>query len=92
MIPDEATFIAAKPVVLDNHKGGMIIFDHVVQRLDIVIPMRNLLFVTLRENKMIFVQCVVAAGTERELRLHYDRIEPLFKMIANSFVIQEQYQ
>lgn len=94
MLPDGAKLISAKPIVLDNHKGGMIIFEQTGQRLDITLTMRSLQFVTIRGSKMIFVQCMVTAlpGKEAELKKRYSRFEPLFRAIANSFVIQEQYK
>lgn len=94
MLPDGAKFISAKPIVLDNHKGGMIIFEQTMQRLDITLTMRSLQFVTIRGSKMIFVQCMVTAlpGKEAELKKRYSRFEPLFRAIANSLVIQEQYE
>lgn len=70
------------------------IYDQTLQRLDLSLTMRCLQFVTLRGNKMISVQCMVTAspGKENSLDNNYARLEPLFRMIANSFVIQEQYQ
>lgn len=94
MAPDGAKFISAKPIVMDNHKGGMIFFDQTGQRLDMTLTVRNLHFVTIRGRKMIFVQCMVSSpqGKETELQKRFSQFEPLFKMIANSFIIQEQYK
>lgn len=94
MVPDGGKFISAKPVVLDNHKGAMILFDQSVQRLDLTLTMRNLHFITIRGNKMIFIQCMIFVTPNKESNLQekFSRFEPLFKMIANSFVIQEQYK
>lgn len=94
MVPDGGKFISAKPIVLDNHKGAMILFDQSAQRLDLTLTMRNLHFITIRGNKMIFIHCMVSAtpGKESKLQEKFSRFESLFKMVANAFVIQEQYK
>ena len=94
IIPEGGKFISAKPIVLDNHKGAMIICEYIGQRVDITITMRNLIFITIYERKMIQILCSVAAlpGEESKLQERFNRFEPLFKMIANSFIIQGQYQ
>jgi len=94
MVSDGGKFISAKPIVLDNHKGAMILFDQSVQRLDLTLTMRNLHFIIIHGNKMVFIQCVISAtpGKESKLQENFSRFELLFKMIANSFIIQEQYK
>ena len=94
MIPEGGKFISTKPIVLDNHKGFMIIYEDTVQRVDITITMRALVFITIYERKMIWINCAVSTlpGEEDKLQERFNRFEPLFKMIANSFIIQGQYQ
>ncbi len=94
MVPEGGKIISAKPIVLDNHKGAMIIYDYIAQRVDITIATRNLCFITIYERKMIQIFCAVSAlpGEESELEERFNRFEPLFKMIANTFFIQEQYK
>lgn len=94
MVPTGARVISAKPIILDGQKGGMVIFDQTVQRLDITLKIRNLYFVTVRGNKIIFVQCMVSTppGKETEMQQRFNRIEPLSKWVGNSFVMQEQYR
>lgn len=94
MVPEGAKHVSAKTIVLDNHKGAMIIYDHIGQRLDIAITSRTLHFITILGGKMIWVSCYVSVlpGEESELQERFNRFEPLFKMIANSFIIQEQYK
>jgi len=94
MTPEGGKFISAKPIVLDKHKGAMIIYEYTGQRVDITITTRNLWFITIYERKMIQIFCSVSAlpGEESELQERFNRFEPLFKMIANTFIIQEQYK
>ncbi len=94
MVPEGAKYVSAKTIVLDNHKGAMIIYDHIGQRLDITITSRTLHFITILGGKIIWVSCYVSAlpGEESELQERFNRFEPLFKMIGNTFIIQEQYK
>ncbi|MBU4231584.1 MAG: hypothetical protein L6277_07940 [Desulfobacterales bacterium] len=94
MVPEGARVISAKPIVLDNHKGGMILFDQTLQRLDMTITMRSLHFITISSGKMIFMQCMVSTlpGKEAELQERFNRFEPLFKLMANRFILQDQYK
>lgn len=93
MLPDKASFISAKPVVLDRQKGVMLIIEQVGQRLDITMKVRSLQFITIYNNKMIFVQCGVVTTDENanSLNERFKKMEPLFKLVGNSFVIQSQY-
>ena len=94
MVLEGGKFISAKPIVLDKHKGAMIICDYTAQRVDMTITMRTLMFLTIYEGKTIQILCFVSAlpGAENELQERFNRFEPLFKMIANTFIIQEQYK
>ncbi len=94
MTPEGRKFISAKPIVLDKHKGAMIIYDYTGHRVDITLTTRNLIFLTIYERKMIQIFCSVSAlpGEESELEERFNLFEPLFKMIANTFIIQEQYK
>ncbi|MBT7912807.1 hypothetical protein HN588_02740 [Candidatus Bathyarchaeota archaeon] len=93
MIPG-GEIISSKSIVLDRQQGVMILFDQSAKRLDLTITTRNLLFLTIYANKMIFIQCSVAVmpGDEAELGGSFSRFEPLFMRVANSFVIQNQYK
>ena len=94
MVPEGARYVSAKPIVLDNHKGAMIIFDYTLQRLDMTLTTRCLQFITIYERKMIWINCFISTlpGEEGELQERFNRFEPLFKMIGNTFIIQEQYK
>jgi hypothetical protein len=93
MIPKGASFISAQPIVLDGKKGGMMVFDQTLQRLDVILALRGRFFITIHANKMIFIQCMVISkiGNQAGLNQQFRRLEPLFRLVANSFVIQSQY-
>jgi hypothetical protein len=94
LAPTGARVISVRPIVLDGQKGGMVIFDQTGQRLETTFTMRNVSFVTVRRNKMIFVSCLISSPTGKEAQLQdrFTRIKSLFKWVANSFVLQEQYK
>lgn len=92
--PNGARVISTKPIILDGQKGGMIIFDQTMQRLDVSLMVRSLYYITVHNNNMIFIQCMVSTpqGKESEMQERYNRIEPLFNWVGNSFILQEQYK
>jgi hypothetical protein len=94
IVPEGGKFISAKPIVLDRHKGAMIVYESTVQQLDITITTRILWFITMYDGKIISISCSVSAlpGEESELKERFNLFEPLFKIIANTFIIQEQYK
>jgi len=93
MLPAGASLISALPIILDRQKAGMIIFDSSQKRVDMNITTRSVHFVTLYKNKMIFIQGMVASKVSNHATVQerYRRFEPLFKLVANSFVLLSQY-
>lgn len=93
-VPDGATFISAKPIVLDAQKGAMLVYDEVVERVDLKMRVRNVQFITTYGDKMIIINCLMGSVNETSAKLNerYKRLEPIFKLVANSFVIQSQYK
>jgi hypothetical protein len=94
LVPNDTIFISAKPITLDAQKGAMLVFDKFVERVDLKIRSRNVQFVTTYDNKMIMINCITGVENEtlEELNERYKKLEPLFKAVANSFVIQSQYK
>ena len=79
---------------MDRQKGGMVVFDMSEQRLDLTINKRQLVYVTIYRNKMILINCSVGMqhNNEDKLETTFKRYLPLFRLVGNSFVIQDQYQ
>ena len=94
MVPDGGRLISAKPIVLDGEKGGMILFEQTLQRLDLSMTMRGLNFITVRSGKMIFIQCMVYTrpGEASKMQERFSRFEPVFRLIGNSFVLHDRYK
>ncbi len=93
MVPANARFVSSVPIKIDGLPGAAIIFDLEAQQLDIVIKTRNLHFAILYKNKIIFVQCTVAGSQDEanNLPARFKRFEPLFRLIANSLVVQSRW-
>ena len=94
LVPDGATFISAKPIVLDAQKGAMLVYDEIVERVDLKMRVRSVQFLTIYDDKMIIINCLTGNVGEPLTKLNerYKKLEPLFKYVANSFVIQSQYK
>jgi hypothetical protein len=93
MMPKGAVFISAQPIILDGQKGGMIKFEQSLKRLDKTIFFRAIYYITIFDNKLIFIQCMVGsfANSSSSLEKRFTKMAPLFELVANSFVIQSKY-
>ena len=91
MIAEGSEFISAKRISLDNHTGGQIIYKTVQERLDFTITMQSVQFITIYNGKMIFLQCMVSAEPDENLTERFDLFLPIFRQIANSMILMDQY-
>jgi len=92
-VPDGATLVMSMPVVLDRQKGALLVYDQQMTRVDKTMMVRSASFITVYQNRMVFIQCMITTvpGTPQDLSARYAVMEPLFKLIANSFVLHTQY-
>jgi len=91
MIPDGSEFISAKRITLDNHIGGQLIFMTTQERLDFSLTMQAAHFITIYEGKMVFLQCMVSAEVGENLSDRFNLFLPLFRQVANSLILMDQY-
>lgn len=91
MIPDGSEFISAKKITLDKQIGGQIIFKTTAERLDFTITMQAIHFITIYDGKMVFLQCMVSAEQGENLNDRFNLFLPLFRQVANSLVLMDQY-
>lgn len=94
MVPAGGRLIAAKPIVLDGQKGGMVVFEQTLQRLAVSMTVRGVHFVTVRSGKMVSVQCMVymRPGGDVDAPGRFGRFEPVFRLIGNSLVLNDRYK
>jgi hypothetical protein len=91
VVPQGGEFISAKRIVIDNHTGGQIIFKLTAQRIDQTITTQAIHYITLYNNKLVFLQCMVAAKPGESLNDRFNLFLPLFRQVANSIVLTGQY-
>jgi len=92
-VPERGRYISGKPIIIDSFKGGLLEFEQTVERLDMQIKIRGINFITLIDNKMIFVQCMLSGFPgKNNLNDERDKFQTLFRLIGNSIIIQNQYK
>lgn len=84
-----AVILTTVPIKLDGLDGTSIGFELEQLQLDMRLKMRSVVYVVLFRNKLIFIQCLVGTGPgeEGKLAARYAKFEPLFRLIANSLVV-----
>lgn len=93
-VPDGAKVIESRPIVLEEQKGGMWVFEMSADRLDMSLTMRMLQYVIFYKNRLIFLQFSAGgAPDDRSLwTASFEKNRPLFQMVANSLVIVDKYK
>lgn len=93
MVPPGGRFRAAKRMTLEGLLGAILEFDIEESRLDVKIPTRCVMFLILYEKSMITMQFMVSVPSEEggTLDARFRMFEPLFRLIANSLVIENRW-
>lgn len=92
MIPKGGKFISFKRMTFDRIQGGALEFEYVVKQLDFNLKARSIQYLFIYNNKIYYVQCNIGSESDkRNLELDMQKFSPLFKLIANSIVVDEQY-
>jgi hypothetical protein len=90
MIPEDGKFISFNKMTFDGVQGGAIIYEITAKRLDFEIVSHVTQFIFFYNQKLYTVNCSVALGEEPS-KHRAEKFSSLFKLIANSIVINEQY-
>jgi hypothetical protein len=93
MIPYGGKFISFTKMTLDNNIGGMIEYEQIMERLDFKIKIRMVQFMFIRGSKMYLLQGTI--GSEKldtDLSLEMKKYLPLYKLVANTIVVNDQYK
>ena len=92
MSPTGSNFISFTKMTIDKNVGGMIEFEQTIERLDIKVKIRLVQFMFIRDNKWYFLQCSVnTLKLNNDLSIELKKYLPLFKLVANSIVVNDQY-
>jgi hypothetical protein len=92
-VPVGGRFISFKQMTFDNNIGCMIEFESATDRLDIEIRTRAVQFVFIRDTKIYMLSCAVSSEkNDTDLSLEMEKYLPLFLLVANSIVVNDQYE
>ena len=92
-VPEGGQFISFTKMTIENNDGGMLEIEQAVSRLDITMKFRIVQFMFVRKNKMYFLQGAVGSEkTNIDLVLEMKKYLPLYRLVANSIVVNDQYK
>lgn len=92
-VPKEAKFISYSKMKLDSNIGGMLQIEQIVSRLDYKFKMRIVQFMFIRSFKIYILSATVSSSNiEDELGVKMEKYMPLFRLVANSIVVNDQYK
>jgi hypothetical protein len=93
IVPEGGKFISFTKMTLDNNIGGMLEIEKTMSRLDFKIKIRMVEFIFIRGNKMYILQGTVGSEkTETDLAIEMQKYLPLYKLVANTIVVNDQYK
>lgn len=90
-LSSDSKFVYWKRMVLDNYNGVMYITEDKVERLDLKIKIRMLQYNFHRAGKVYFLQCLISGQENDDLETQMSKFLPLFRLVANSIVENQQY-
>jgi hypothetical protein len=92
IVPSEAKFISFSKMTLDSNTGGMLEIEQTLSRLDLKLKMRMVQFMFIRGSKIYtLIGTVSSANMEDDLSPEMEKYLPLFRLVANSIVVNDQY-
>lgn len=93
IVPEGGKFISFTKMTFDNNIGGMIEFEQTMDRMDFKMKIRMVQFMFVRGNKMYVLQGTVGSEkTNTDLSLEMKKYLPVYKLVANTIVINDQYK
>jgi hypothetical protein len=92
-VPDGATAIKTKSIVLDGQPAGLLTYEQIIQRLDQKLFLREELFVTAYGNHLLMLQGINGGMLDEQdaVRERFKKLQPTYSLIANSLVLMDQY-
>lgn len=94
MLPDGARFISGDSLRLDGRPGFYQKYSLKQQQLDFTVSSLAVSYTVYYQTSMIQIQCQVSteSSDEQALKQRFEKFEPLFKLVANSLVIEGQWK
>ncbi len=84
----------SKRIIIDRWPGAMLEFIGEQQRLDLVVTMYTRMYLAIYENYLITLHCQLGefnGDIDNNLKQNISEYTPLFHLMANSLIIQNQY-
>lgn len=92
-VPEEGKFISFTKMTFDNYVGGMIEYELLTARLDYKVNIRMVQFTFIKDDKMYILQGIVGSINENtNLSIEMKKYLPLYKLVANTIVVNDQYK
>lgn len=92
MIPEDGKFISYSKTVIDRLPAGMLEFESIYEGVETKVKIRMVEFIFIVEDKMYFFQASVSsADLSEDLSIPMKKFLPLYKLVANSIVVNSQY-
>jgi hypothetical protein len=92
-VPDNGKFISFTKMTFDGINGGMIESEKIMERLNFKIKIRMVQFMFIHANKMYAIEGFVSSDNiDADLSLDMRKYLPLYMLIANSIVVNDQYK
>jgi clan AA aspartic protease (TIGR02281 family) len=93
IVPEKGKFISFTKMTLDNNIGGMLVYEQTTSRMDFTITVRMAQFMFIKATKIYVLQGTVGADNhETDLSLEMQKYLPLYRLVANSIVVNDQYR
>lgn len=93
MVPEGGKFISFTKIRLDNNIGGMLEFEQISKNFESNVKIRMLSFMFLNRNKLYSLQCTVGSQKiDIDLSLDMKKFLPLYKLVANTIVVNQSYK
>lgn len=93
MVPEDGKFISFTKMTFDGNRGGLLEMEQIGERLDLKFKIRMLQFMFVRDNKMyIVLGQVLTDNLDKDLSSDIQKYLPLYKLVANSIVVNDQYK
>ncbi|MCF8324024.1 MAG: hypothetical protein K9I84_03620 [Leadbetterella sp.] len=85
--------ISTKKMIIDNQPGGYLEAEQTIERLDYKARVRMAAYAFYRKNQMYILQGMVfSLDNSENLEKILDQYRILFKLVANSVVVNDQYK
>jgi hypothetical protein len=93
LLPENATLISFSKINLDGLKGGMIEYEMITNSLDKEVKIRMIQYYTIYENIKYSVECSLLSGNpDADLTIEMQKYKSLYKLVANSLVLNNRYK